>query len=310
MAVKSKKTTKKADGRVRRLNTKQRRVVVKEFKKVPSGFRLLRMSLTHIWGNRKLFVIILLIYAALYFVLVKGLATNFQLSTAREQIESSLGEDANSLAVGPALMAALITSTSSAVSESAGVYQALLLIIFSLVIIWTLRQTMEVKAKVRLGDAFYKGSAPLVQYILVMLAVFLQSIPALLGGTLYSVVSNNGIAVSGLEKIIWFLFLLISIGISVYMISASLFATYIVTLPGVRPLRALRSARKLVRFRRFMVIRKVIFFPIVAGLFMLLAFWPLVLYVPVAAEVTFIAFTIFMLLLTHAYYYTLYREML
>lgn len=309
MATQTKKT-KKTDSRVRRLNTKQRRVVAKEFKKVPSGFKLLKSALSHIWNNRRLFIFILLIYAALYFVLVKGLATNFQLSTAREQIESSLGDDASSLAVGPALMAALITSTGSAVSESAGVYQALLLVIFSLVIIWALRQTMEARTKVRLGDAFYKGSAPLVQYILVMLAVFLQSIPALLGGTLYSIVSNNGIAVNGLEKIIWFLLLLICMGISIYMISASLFATYIVTLPGVRPMKALSSARKLVRFRRFTVIRKVVFFPLIAALVMLGVFWPLVLFVPVAAEVAYIAFTIFMLLLTHAYYYTLYRELL
>ena len=41
-----------------------------------------------------------------------------------------------------------------------------------------------------------------------------------------------------------------------------MFALYIVTLPDMTPMKALRSARELVRYRRWTVLRKVLFLPL------------------------------------------------
>lgn len=296
--------------RVRKLNIKQKKKVVKKAKTVPGSFRLFASALRHVWVNKRLFGSILLVYAALYLVLVKGLATGFQLTKTREAIETAAGEGVGSWDTASTLFGELIGTAGSASGEAAGVYQVILFVLMSLVIIWTLRQTFDKRQKLGLRAVFYQSMYPLIPYILVGLVLLLQLIPALIGITLYGIVVGNGIAATVLEQILWFLLLVMTFGISIYLLSSSVFASYIVTLPGMTPMTALRSASKLVRFRRFLVIRKALFFPAIVGLIMALIFMPLVLYATAVAEATFLIFILLLLLFTHSYFYVLYRELL
>lgn len=92
-------------------------------------------------------------------------------------------------------------------------------------------------------DSYYKGMYPLVPFMLVLLVIGLQLIPLVFGNLIYSSVLQNGLAITVIEKVIWlFLFLMLAL-LSGYMMISSLFSLYIVTLPDMTPLRALRSAR-------------------------------------------------------------------
>lgn len=304
------KTNTQTKKRVRKLSYRAKKQVVRQNKKIPGSFRLLRMTVLHIWRNKKLFGGILLVYALLYILLVKGLAANFQLGETRNAIETALGDNLGKPELGLALMGALVGTTGNTAGASANVYQLLLFIIISLVIIWCLRQTFETKKDLRIRTAFYSSMYPFIPYILVWLVIALQFLPALAGLTIYGLVTANGIAVNAFEQIVWFLFLLSLTGWSVYMVSSSVFASYIVTLPGMTPMLALKKARALVKFRRFLILRKVLFLPLVVVLVMLLVFLPLVLYLTVLAEVLFLVFFLAALLFMHAYFYVLYREMM
>lgn len=299
-----------AKSRVRKLDLKHKKRIVKKSKQVPGGFRLLWHSLKHLWLHKRLFGGILLLYVVLYILLVRGLAGHFELGDTRQALKDALGTDVSNLTLGAALLGTLVGTASSVSGEAAGVYQGMLFVIGSLAYIWALRQTYDGRQKPAVRAAFYQGAQPLIPYLLVGLVVLLQLLPALIGITLYGIISSNGIAVGALEQIIWFLVLLMTVGASVYLVSASLFASYIVTLPGMTPMRALRSARQLVRFRRFLIIRKVVYLPFIILLAMGLLFLPLVFYAPVVAELMFLLFVLLLVMVTHAYFYTLYRELL
>lgn len=297
--------------RTRRLNIKQKRKVVKTKGQAAGSFRLMGRALRHIWAHKRLFAAILAVYAVLYLLMVKGLATGFRLDASRQAIEDAVGQDGSRLGMASALFGALIGTAGNASGEAGGVYQLVLLVMVSLAIIWSLRQTFGKRtSEPGVREAFYQSMYPLVPYLLVGLVIVLQLLPALIGTTIYGVVTAGGIAVNALEQVLWLAFLVIMMGVSAYLLSSSILASYIVTLPGMTPMKALRSARKLVKLRRFMIIRKALFFPFAVFVFMALLFLPLVLYATVLAEITFLIFALLLVLITHAYFYVLYRELL
>jgi hypothetical protein len=150
----------------------------------------------------------------------------------------------------------------------------------------------------------------LIAYLLVNLVIILQLIPALLGMSLYNTVMANGIAVGAVEQIGWLFVLLFGLGLSLYFVSSSLFASYIVTLPGMTPLKALRSARKLIAFRRWSVIRKILLLPVIFIVVLAIIFFPLIVFIPAVAEVLFMVVSLAFVIIGHSYFYKLYREML
>lgn len=296
--------------RTRKLTVKHKKQVIRTAKQIPSSFRLLGRAVRHVWHHKKLFGGILLLYGALYFILVRGLAGNFQLHETRQAIEDAVSGEGGQLATATTLFGVLIGGGSSTTSESGGVYQVVLFVIFSLAVIRALRQTFEDRGKATIKGSLYQGMYPLVPYVLVGLVILLQLVPALIGVTVFGIVTANGIAVNGIEQLLWLLVLVMSLGVSLYLLSASLFASYIVTLPNMTPLQALRSARKLVRFRRFLVLRKLLFLPLIILVIAALIFLPLVLYATVIAEPIFLFFVFMLMVVTHAYMYSLYRELL
>jgi hypothetical protein len=94
------------------------------------------------------------------------------------------------------------------------------------------------------------------------------------------------------------------------MLSSSLFALYIVTLPDMTPLTALRSARQLVRYRRWTVLRKIFWLPVALLILAAVIMVPIIIWLTAIAQWVFFLLTMFSLVATHAYMYNLYRELL
>lgn len=303
------RVTAKKTSRVRKLAYKDKKKSVKVNEPIPSSFKILVKSFNHVWRNRRLFIGIMLIYTFLYLLLVRGLATNFQLPDTKQAIDNA-GIDADSLTLGVTLLGTMFGSVGTTSSESAAVYQVFLFIFISLVLVWTLRQTYNSSSRVGVKQSLYSSMSPLVQYIIVWLAICLQLLPALIGISIYSIVSANGIAVGFLENAMWLVFMSVFVMISIFMFSSSLFATYIVSLPGMTPLAALRKAKLLVKFRRFAIIRKAVFIPFLILILSMLVFFPLVIYLPILAEVLFLIYTILLILFGHSYFYNLYKSLI
>lgn len=308
MAKKTKTTTKP---HIKKLKRKTKQPVVATKTKLDSGPKLLLTSLRHLWAHKKLFGAILLIYFLLSFVFVSGLTLNFSLretqialDEAQYSSDSAVGRAAESFGI-------LLANASSATDEASSLYQMFLLVLISLVVIWSLRTTFEYReTSPTVKVAFYQSTYALVPYLLVGGIILLQLLPALLGLSIYGVVVSNNIAVGVIEQLGWLVLTIFMCSVSIYFISTSLFASYIVTLPNMQPLSALRSAKKLVRFRRLLVIRKMLFLPFVLLVFLAAIIMPIILSAPHIAEAFFMIISLALVLVAHSYFYVLYRELL
>lgn len=288
---------------------KPKKSVKKHHVALPNVWRLSRQAAAALWNHKKLFIGLTIIYGLLNLVLVQGLASNTDVSGLKNEFNQVFKGNLGQVATSLSIFATLVGSAGNGSSDTAGAYQLFLVLLASLAIIWALRQT-QAGAVIRVRDAYYKGIYPLVPFILVLLVIGLQLLPLIIGTGLYSLVITNGIATVAAEKICWALLAILLALLSFYMISSSLFALYIVTLPDMTPMKALRSARELVRFRRWTVLRKVLFLPVALLVAAAIIMVPIIIFLTPVAQWVFFILTMLALVAVHSYMYSLYRELL
>jgi hypothetical protein len=257
--------------------------------------------------NWKPFLGIIVIYGVLNLTLVQSFSGS-DINSTKNNLDSM-----NTGAFGGLLSSAMLfiymaSSSGNVNSSTAGAYQLILTVVTSLALIWTLRQVYAGE-KVRVRDGFYWGMYPLVPFVLVAAAVITQLLPVVVGGYVYNLVTQ-GISATPIETTLWFILLAMLALITLYMLSSSLFALYIVCLPNVTPMAALKSARELVRYRRWMVMRKIIFLPVFLLVAAAIVIVPLIFIAPLVAGITFLLTSTFGLPIIHSYMYRLYRELL
>jgi hypothetical protein len=277
--------------------------------KLPNVWQLTKTTWQTLWEHKKLFIGITIIYGLLNLVLVQGLAGGTDVSSLKHALGQAYNGNFGSLASAFSIFTVLVGSSGNSSSQAAGGYQLFLGIITSLAVIWALRQILA-GTSIRIRDAYYRGMYPLIPFILVILVIGLQLLPFIIGSTLYNLVVANGIAIGALERAGWFLVFLLVMAWSIYMISASLFALYIVTLPEMTPLKATRSARDLVRGRRWPVILRLVSLPVILLVLAAVIMVPIIIVLTFLAQWVFLVLTMFTLVAVHAYMYTLYRELL
>lgn len=314
-ASKTKKPTQKPSSASRRVKTKPyqsfrlHKRVKQPRTKLSGSFWLLRTTIKHLWLHKKLFFGIVGVYLILTIVMVKGLGISVGTAELKNSLQEIFTGQGGMLLTGFTIFGVLLSSTSAASSDVASLYQTILVVMTSLALIWALRQS-HAKVKTTTKEAFYKGMYPVVPFLLILLVIGLQLLPLLVASWLYAVVITGGIAVTAVEQIIWVNLILLLALLSLYMISSSVFGLYIVTLPDMTPLKALRSARELVRERRFMVMRKLLFLPVILLILGAIIMVPLIIVVTPIAEWAYFGLSMTVLAIVHGYTYSLYRELL
>lgn len=246
----------------------------------------------------------MLVYLILNIVFASGLSNvinNFSV------VKENLATD-NSFSNALSGLGSLLGSSASGDSQSGSALQSVLLVIGSLAIIWALRQLMA-KKEFSVKGAYYKSMFPLIPFLLVVFVIIIQLLPITLGSAIVALISST-LASSGTATFIMALALVPLFAWSAYMLSSSIFALYIVTLPDMQPRQALRSAKKLVEFRRLKVIRRILFLPLFILIAMAIIVLPLIVFVHFLVVPVFYLLSILALLVTHAYLYSLYRGLL
>lgn len=276
---------------------------------LPSWWILLKKSWALMKANKKQIAVFAAVYGFLNLLLVRGFSSPVDIEGLQESFREVIGEDSAGLAAGFTAFGLLINASTQGSSEVAQVYQTFLLVIASLALIWLYRQ-QQAGNLVSMKLAFYRGMYPFIPFILVLLVIGLQLLPALIGNFLFSTVISAGLAVSGLEQILWLLFYITTLLLSLYMVSSSAIALYVVTLPEMTPMVALRQARELVRYRRFSVLRKSIAIILVIFALLVVVVLPVIFIAPVLAEWMFFAVTVLGIPLVIGYMFSLYRELL
>jgi len=256
----------------------------------------------------RLYAGIVLVYLVLNVIFVHGFGSGIDLAALKESIQNNKAADQGNFATATTLFSYLLTSNGGS-SAGTGLFQTLLVLLVSLSIIWTLRQ-ITVESKIRIRDAFYKSTGQLIPFILVLSVVALQLIPLIAANWLITNIIGGGIASAAVERFVTYIIAGLFTLLSLYMLSSSLFALYIVTLPDMTPFKALKGARKLVMHRRWTIMRKIIFLPfllIITGAAIML---PMLLLLPSFASWMYFVLSLLIPFVIHSYMYSLYRELL
>lgn len=276
---------------------------------LPKARHILSELLQLLAKHWKPFLGIAVIYGVLNLLLVRGLTDPTSLTEFKSLLNSLFTGTFGQLQSALTSFAILLTTSNSNATQSSGLYQSILLLVASLAIIWALRQTYA-KHSVGVRDAYYRGMYPLVPFIVLLVIMSVQLLPAIIGAYLYSVVVANGIARDVIEQLCFGLVFAALVFWSLRMITATIFALYIVTLPDMTPLRALHSAKDLVYKRRLLIWRKLIFLPVVFLLVAVLVELPLILFLTPLAYWVFFVLSTASVVFFHGYMYVLYRKLL
>lgn len=278
--------------------------------KIPSTFRLLVETKNQLMANKRLFGGILIVYGVLTMFFIWAGGNLLDVGELKNSINDALGTG-NTVLANLTLFSVLLGNTANSTGDLSNTYQSLIFVITGLALVWAFRQTSDpAKKRLTIREAFYRGSAPLVPFFLVTLVVALQTLPMLVASFLYTTVKTNGLAATPIEQALWLLLFLVSALLTLYMLSSSLFALYIVTLPNMTPLKALRSARNVVAHRRLLVMRKIF-----VGLVMIFVVFAAVVLLAIFtitrfAELVFFVGTLISIPFGIGFIYKLYRSLL
>lgn len=278
--------------------------------KIPSVFSITKEAYLLSMSRWRIFTGVLLIYAALYAILVSGVSSGLDIAgISREVKAESQGLFGIAAASLTGLGVIVGSSANDASVQASSGYQLVLFIVGSLAIIWTLRQ---VQAGVRVGlrETYYKSMAPLVPFFCVLVIMAVQLLPLIIANFIFGIVVIGGIAVYLIEKVLWMILVFLLIIWTFYMLANSFIALYIATLPDITPWQAITSAQKLVEHRRWTVLRKLLFLPLLVAFVYIVVMLPVITFIPTIAEYVFFGISMVSLLIAHAYIYTLYRKLL
>jgi hypothetical protein len=277
--------------------------------KIPSFRIITKKSLRLLGANKKNIFWFSIIFGLLYIVLVRGFTSPINVDEIRDSFSDVLDDETSALVTNFTVFSLLLKSTTSVGGEVASMYQAILIVLSILALIWLFRQ-QQAGHKVTMKQAYYRGMYPLVPFLLVFVVIALQTLPATIGNFLFTTVISSGVAVNAFEQAVWLLLYLSLVLLSFYMISSSLIALYIVTLPDMTPRIALKKAKELVEFRRFSLLRKVFALAVLIVLIFVCIVFPLIFVSSTIAQVVFFMLTVLMVPFATAYLFVLYRELL
>lgn len=278
-----------------------------------------RVLRTHI----KLFGLLVLIYAALTAALV-GVTSEEAYSELTGIIRASGEETAtgNWGAVEQSsvvFLSAISGGLSAEADASKQAYAGLIGLLTWLTTVWLLRAILAGQ-RPRLRDGLYNAGAPIVPTFLISLVLIVQLLPLALVGLGYGAATASGLLEGGVEAMLFWLASALLVALSLYWATSTLLALVVVTLPGMYPMQALRTAGDLVVGRRVRILLRLLW----AGV-LVLALWALIMLplimvdawlkaaVPVLAWLPIVPVSLLILssatvIVVAAYVYLLYRK--
>lgn len=303
--VAKRKTTKKKSTKPNKINqankiTKVTEKTAKQPKKQISFVSITKKTWLELSAFWRPLVSVTAVYAILYFIFVMSFSLN---NNVKELLGTTTGKLPQAFAV---ILDTTFNSYSGTQSDATTLIQMLLFLASTLAVLWSLRRLQNLQ-KVNVLEAFYEGPARIVPVIVVSLLLMLTFIPSLFGTTILGYVVASSASI--LEYVI-------AVGVSLLLIFSSLFlfvmywpAFYIVTLPELRPLKAMNAARRVTKGYRLSILRKFVLLGILCFLLFLGVMLPIALLLPaiVPYVLYFVIFGIF--LIVQVFLFELYRSL-
>jgi hypothetical protein len=214
-----------------------------------------------VWGYRRVLLWLGVVYAVLTIVLV-GIGSQETYSALTSTLNETGAEifqgNAGQLGEAALLFATIGTSgLTGSLSETQQVYAGILGLMVWLTTVWLLRNLLA-GHKVRMRDGLYSAGAPIVSTFLVALVLLIQLLPIGLAAIGYSAASGAGLLNGGVEAMLFWVAAVLLGVLSLYWITSTFFALIMVTLPGMYPMRALRTAGDMVVGRRVRILGRIL----------------------------------------------------
>lgn len=273
--------------------------------------------------NRKTFALLVLTYSFISFVLV-GIASQDTYSslastlndTSSQILQGNLEEIGNA---GALLGTAVTGSFSTTLTDVQQVYAVIITLLVWLTTVWLLRNRLAGHS-VKLRDGLYNASAPILSTLVVVLVLVVQLLPLALALIGYGAASSTGLLNGGVEAMLfWFAAAGLAL-ISLYWITSTFIALIIVTLPGMYPFVALRTAGDVVIGRRLRILLRLLWMSLVIVFTWIVVMVPVVLFdswikglIPAIqwlplVPVTLLIVSSFSVVWAASYIYLLYRK--
>jgi hypothetical protein len=215
-----------------------------------------------LWRNKKVFLFVFLAYAVMV-VSVVNLASESLYSelrttlndTTSEMFKGFFGEVGKS---GLLLLGGLGGSYNQASTDSQSpTYMALAGLLLWLTTVWLLR-AIAAGAKPKMRDGLYNAGAPIIPTIFVGFVAVLQLLPVAIVLYGYGAAAGSGLLEGGVEAMVFWSAATLLTLLSAYWLTSTLIAMVVVTLPGMYPLQALRTAGDLVIGRRIRILFRIL----------------------------------------------------
>lgn len=219
-------------------------------KPMASVWQLVKGSFATMWHEKKYTLVILVLFAALMFIVVGGVSQLIFLDVRKAAENVFSGNWSGVGSVWTLFAAAVTGALNPSVSAVQSVLGIIIIFMFWLALVWILRRRLAGE-KTSLRDAFYNSGGPIVPTLGVAFAVAFQLIPGALGVIGAALTLTGAWFNGGVESMLLCSAGLLLCLLSLYWLAGSLMALVIVTLPGMYPWRALSAASDLVIGQRW-----------------------------------------------------------
>lgn len=229
----------------------------------------------------------------------------------------------NNLAKAGLLLISTITTGGfdTGKGEAQNAFMIILFLIMWLVTLYLLRHFFAGDHP-KLRDGLYNALTPLISTLAIFIIIFIQAIPLMLLTIAYSAAVETDFLTTPFYALLFFIFAVLILLLSGYLLSSSLIALIAVTTPGMYPMRALFAASDLMAERRLKFILRVIYLLIVVALIYVIimlpvilldlwlkSFWDFIVGVPIVPFFLVLS-TCFVFIYATAYLYQYYRWLL
>jgi hypothetical protein len=277
-----------------------------------------------LWANRKTFILLAVVYAALTALMV-GVASQDTYTTLTNTLNTTGGTFLNNGwgGVGKAsllFMTAITGGLSQTLSDAQQIYAGLIMLLAWLTSIWLLRNILA-GHKVKLRDGLYSAGSPILSTFIIAIVLLAQMLPFALALIGYYAASTSGLLSSGgvAAMLFWIAAGLLAM-LSLYWMTSTFFALVIVTLPGMYPFKAIKTAGDLVAGRRLRILLRLLW--MVVGVVIIWALimipiimldswfkgiWPAIVWVP-TVPLVLLALSSLTVVWVSSYIYLLYRK--
>ncbi len=247
---------------------------------LPGYLKFTKYVFSTLWQNRRTFIALILV--CVFMMVIMGLlASQDTFNELRVVLDSTSNQalDGNWGEAGKAalLFASSVSgSFSNELSEVQQVYFVITIFLFWLTTIWLLRNILA-GHKVKMRQGLYNSGAPIFATLIVAILLVVQILPLALVVIAYSSAVSTGLLSGGIESMLFFSAAGLVTVMSLYFATSTLFGLVIITLPGMSPSLAIKTAGDLVIGRRLRLLARMLWLVMLTGFSWLAILIPLIM---------------------------------